>query len=234
MNTSTADSPGLPPVVTVSSVHKRYRLGERVVDALRGVSLTIPAGTICAIVGPSGSGKSTLLNVIGLLDTPDSGTIRLEERDVASLNPTEAARVRRTRLGFIFQDFNLIPVLSAFENVELPLRVGQSAKAGRREWVMSLLDAVGLADHWSHRPGQLSGGQQQRVAIARALVNRPGIVLADEPTANLDSATGHSILELMHRFNRELGTTFVFSTHDPAVEEMARSVVRLHDGVVAA
>ena len=219
-------------VVTVEDVRKTYTLGERSVEALRGVSLAIPTGTFCAVVGPSGSGKSTLLNIIGLLDKPDSGKVCLEETDTAHLNRREAARLRRTRLGFIFQDFNLIPVLSAFENVELPLRI----HAGRtdRQWVMSLLEQVGLADHASHRPSQLSGGQQQRVAIARALVNRPVIVLADEPTANLDSQTGQSVLHVMHRFNRELATTFIFSTHDMAIREMAETTYVLRDGMVVA
>lgn len=219
-------------VVTVEDVRKTYTLGERSVEALRGISLAIPTGTFCAVVGPSGSGKSTLLNIIGLLDKPDSGKVYLEEADTAHLNRRESARLRRTRVGFIFQDFNLIPVLSAFENVELPLRI----HAGRtdHEWVMSLLDQVGLADHASHRPSQLSGGQQQRVAIARALVNRPVIVLADEPTANLDSQTGQSVLQVMHRFNRELSTTFIFSTHDTAIREMAETTYELRDGMVIA
>ena len=224
------------PVVTVSDLYKRYSLGERTVEALRGVSLSIARGTFCAIMGPSGSGKSTLLNIIGLLDTADSGTVHLEDTDTASLRPREAAKLRRTRVGFVFQDFNLIPVLSAYENVELPLRV--TAAAGgegrrRREWVLTLLEEVGLAEHAAHRPAQLSGGQQQRVAIARALVNRPVIVLADEPTANLDSETGGEILEVMHRFNREQGTTFIFSTHDPAIREMAETTIPLRDGAVA-
>ena len=216
-------------VVTVEYVRKKYTLGERGVDALRGVSLSVPKGSFCAVVGPSGSGKSTLLNLIGLLDKPDSGKVYLEDTDTASLNSRESARLRRTRVGFVFQDFNLIPVLSAFENVELPLRV----HAGRpdRDWVMSLLDQVGLADHAAHRPSQLSGGQQQRVAIARALVNRPVIVLADEPTANLDSQTGQSILQVMHRFNQELSTTFIFSTHDMAIREMAETTHVLRDGM---
>jgi putative ABC transport system ATP-binding protein len=166
------------------------------------------------------------------LDKPDSGKVYLEKADTAHLNRRESARLRRTRVGFIFQDFNLIPVLSAYENVELPLRI--HAGSTDREWVMSLLDQVGLADHASHRPSQLSGGQQQRVAIARALVNRPVIVLADEPTANLDSQTGQAVLEVMHRFNRELSTTFIFSTHDTAIREMAETTYELRDGMVIA
>ena len=222
---------GPDTAVTVEGVRKKYTLGERTVDALRGVSLSVPKGTFCAVVGPSGSGKSTLLNMIGLLDKPDAGKVLLEQTDTTNLNSRETASLRRTRLGFVFQDFNLVPVLSAFENVELPLRV----QAGRvdRDWVMSLLDQVGLADHAGHRPSQLSGGQQQRVAIARALVNRPVIVLADEPTANLDSKTGKAVLQVMQRFNRELSTTFIFSTHDEAIREMAETTFMLRDGILA-
>ena len=221
----------LDTAVTVEGVRKKYTLGERIVDALRGVSLSVPKGTFCAVVGPSGSGKSTLLNMIGLLDKPDAGKVLLEQTDTTNLNSRETASLRRTRLGFVFQDFNLVPVLSAFENVELPLRV----HPGRvdRDWVMSLLDQVGLADHAGHRPSQLSGGQQQRVAIARALVNRPVIVLADEPTANLDSKTGKAVLQVMQRFNRELSTTFIFSTHDEAIREMAETTFMLRDGILA-
>ena len=222
---------GPDTAVTVEGVRKKYTLGERTVDALSGVSLSVPKGTFCAVVGPSGSGKSTLLNMIGLLDKPDAGKVLLEQTDTTNLNSRETASLRRTRLGFVFQDFNLVPVLSAFENVELPLRV----HPGRvdRDWVMSLLDQVGLADHAGHRPSQLSGGQQQRVAIARALVNRPVIVLADEPTANLDSKTGKAVLQVMQRFNRELSTTFIFSTHDEAIREMAETTFMLRDGILA-
>ncbi|MFP3959877.1 MAG: ABC transporter ATP-binding protein [Spirochaetaceae bacterium] len=221
-------------MVEVTDLHKRYRLGERTVDALRGVSFSVAAGTFCAIVGPSGSGKSTLLNIIGLLDTADHGTVRIGASDTAALRRGEAAGFRRNHLGFVFQDFNLIPVLTAFENVELPLRVGaaEAGRSRRREWVMSLLEAVGLAEHAGHRPAQLSGGQQQRVAVARALVRNPLLVLADEPTANLDSETGGEILEVMHRFNRERETTFIFSTHDPAIRARAETTVPLRDGMV--
>jgi putative ABC transport system ATP-binding protein len=222
---------GVETAVTVEGVRKKYTLGERAVDALRGVSLSVPRGTFCAVVGPSGSGKSTLLNMIGLLDKPDTGKILLEQTDTTHMGSEETAILRRERLGFVFQDFNLISVLSAFENVELPLRI--HSKRADPEWVMSLLEDVGLADHAAHRPSQLSGGQQQRVAIARALVNRPVIVLADEPTANLDSKTGQSILRVMHRFNQELSTTFIFSTHDMAVREMAETTYMLRDGMLA-
>lgn len=223
-------------IVTVLDLKKEYRLGERTVNALRGVSFAIPAGSFCALVGPSGSGKTTLLNIIGLLDTADSGQVSLEGSDTSHLSALQSARIRHARLGFIFQDFNLIPVLSAYENVELPLRMGPGGKdrKARHQWVMALLDEVGLADHAKHKPAQLSGGQQQRVAIARALVNQPAIVLADEPTANLDSQTGGEILETMHRFNREFETTFIFSTHDAVIREMANMVVPLRDGLVLA
>lgn len=216
--------------VTVEGVRKQYTLGERTVDALRGVSLSVQKGTFCAVVGPSGSGKSTLLNMLGLLDKPDTGKVFLEQTDTTHLDSRKTAALRRTRLGFVFQDFNLIPVLSAYENIELPLRIHSSRVD--REWVMSLLDQVGLADHAGHRPSQLSGGQQQRVAIARALVNRPVIVMADEPTANLDSKTGKAILEVMRRFNQELSTTFIFSTHDMAIREMAETTHMLRDGML--
>ena len=222
-------------LLRVDNLHRTYQLGERRVQALRGVSLEIMPGSFCAIVGPSGSGKSTLLNIIGLLDRPDEGTVHLEEMDTGQLRSRQAARVRRERIGFIFQDFSLIPVLSAYENVELPLRItdGRGNRERRRDWVMQLLDGVGLGDHAGHRPAQLSGGQQQRVAIARALVNQPLLVLADEPTANLDTQTGENILELMHRFNRELGTSFIFSTHDAAIRDIAETTVPLRDGLVA-
>ncbi|MFW5688247.1 MAG: ABC transporter ATP-binding protein [Spirochaetota bacterium] len=223
------------PAVIARDVHKHYVRGEQHVNALRGVSVEIPAGAFCAITGPSGSGKSTLLNIVGLLDRPDSGRVFLHGDETHGLNAREAARVRRERVGFVFQDFNLVPVLSAFENVELPLRVSSGRTSSeRREWVLSLLDAVGLSDRADHRPSQLSGGQQQRVAIARALVNRPAVVLADEPTANLDSHTGEEILNLMRRFNRDFATTFVFATHDTAIRDMADTVFHLMDGAVLA
>jgi len=221
-------------IVRVYRVKKQYSLGEHTVNALRGVSFSIPPETFCAIAGPSGSGKSTLLNIIGLLDKADRGEVYLEGMNTSQLNSRKAARIRYSRVGFVFQDFNLIPVLTAFENVELPMRVGSSLqnKNARQKWVMSLLDEVGLADHAKHKPSQLSGGQQQRVAIARALVNRPAIILADEPTANLDSETGREILETMQRFNREFKTTFIFSTHDTVIHKMAEIIIPLRDGLV--
>lgn len=224
------------PVIQVRDAHKAYPMGERVVHALRGVSLDVPAGSFTAVTGPSGSGKSTLLNIMGLLDAPDSGEVRVRDALASGLRARDAARLRRSTLGFVFQDFNLLPVLTAYENVELPLRVAAPSDArdprGRREWIMHLLDGVGLADRADHRPGQLSGGQQQRVAVARALVNRPAAVLADEPTANLDSDTGRDVLDLMRRFNEELDVTFVVCTHDDAVRGLATASFPLRDGVL--
>ncbi|NCN05938.1 MAG: ABC transporter ATP-binding protein, partial [Spirochaetales bacterium] len=177
---------------------------------------------------------STLLNLMGLLDRPDSGKIFIQNVNLADLSPTEGAKIRREKMGFVFQDFNLIPVLTAYENVELTLRFSlhKGDKAQQRQWIMHLLESVGLDDHAHHRPGQLSGGQQQRVAVARALAHKPLVVFADEPTANLDSATGKSLLELMQKFHRTFGTTFVFSTHDPAVTQLATQVIHLKDGEV--
>ena len=220
--------------IQVKEIVKQYALGRRAVPALRGVSFGVPAGAFCAVTGPSGSGKSTLLNIIGLLDTADSGSVEIEGHNVGSLSTRQAARMRRTRIGFVFQEYNLIPVLTAYENVELPL-VEAKAPAGvrgRHEWIMHLLQTVGLAEHAHHRPGELSGGQQQRVAIARALVNRPAVVLADEPTANLDSQTGAQIIDLMRTFRTRFGTTCIFSTHDPAIRSMADTTISLLDGVV--
>ncbi len=230
--------------IRITDAHKSYSLGERRVHALRGVSIDVPAGSFCAITGPSGSGKSTLLNIMGLLDEPDSGHVSIRGTAAVGLKARDAARLRASSLGFVFQDFNLVPVLSAYENVELPLRVASRRRSGgradargaqaseRREWVMHLLHGVGLADRADHRPAQLSGGQQQRVAIARALVNAPFAVLADEPTANLDSETGAAVLDLMRLFNERFATTFVVCTHDPAVRDLAHVAFSLRDGVV--
>ena len=185
-----------------------------------------------AIAGPSGSGKSTLLNLVGCIDTPTEGTIYIEQRDVSCRSPDELADLRAAKIGFIFQTFNLLPVLSAFENVEYPLHHFRIRKAERKKTVMELLDMVGIADYASHRPNQLSGGQRQRGAIARALITQPVIVLADEPTANLDHQTGEGILQLMKDINRTRNTTFIFSTHDPRVMELADRLVRIEDGVL--
>ena len=219
-------------VVQVRGVSKEYALGEQRVQALRETSLEVEAGEFLAIAGPSGSGKSTLLNLIGCIDTPSTGNILIDGEDVAGKTPDDLADLRARKIGFVFQTFNLLPVLSAAENVEYPLLQFRFDKPRRRARVQRYLELVGVGDYASHRPNQLSGGQRQRVAIARALIARPAIVLADEPTANLDHKTGTSILELMHAINREKGTTFIFSTHDPKVMQMADRVVQIEDGML--
>ena len=215
--------------VTVRDVSKTYRLGKVTVTALDGVSLAVKAGEFLAVAGPSGSGKTTLLNLIGCLDTPTSGEVMIDGEAIGGLSAGRRADLRARKLGFVFQTFNLIPVLTAWENVEYPLLLQRRRGdvAGR---VRAALEHVGLADRARHRPPELSGGQQQRVAIARALVTEPALVLADEPTANLDSRTGHEIVELMRRLNRERGTTFVFSTHDPRIVNVADRVLEISDG----
>ncbi|MCV2217509.1 ABC transporter ATP-binding protein [Thauera sp. Sel9] len=222
-------------IVRVENVSKHYRLGDQDVKALTNVSLAIEPGVFLAIAGPSGSGKSTLLNIIGCIDTPTSGRVIIDGHDVSGRTPDQLADVRARTIGFIFQTFNLLPVLSAAENVEYPLlQLKELSKAQRQERVKHYLEVVGLTKYASHRPNQLSGGQRQRVAIARALATHSKIVLADEPTANLDSKTGTSILKLMRRINRESGTTFVFSTHDRKVMNMADRLVRIADGEIIA
>ena len=220
--------------VQLENVTKTYRLGEVATRALDGVSLGIEEGEFTALVGPSGSGKTTLLQLIGCLDRPDSGTVRIRGQDVTRFNANQRADLRREAIGFIFQFFALIPVLSAYENVELPLLLNGVGVKERRARVLELLEAVGLADRARHRPDQMSGGEQQRVAIARALAPRPLLVLADEPTANLDSANGEQAMQIMHRLNQQTGTAFIFATHDPRVMKFARRVVELRDGRVAA
>ncbi|HRA82584.1 MAG TPA: ABC transporter ATP-binding protein, partial [Thauera sp.] len=209
-------------IVRVENVSKHYRLGDQDVRALTNVTLAIEPGVFLAIAGPSGSGKSTLLNIIGCIDTPTSGRVIIDDHDVSGQTPDELASLRARTIGFIFQTFNLLPVLSAEENIEYPLlQLKELTKAQRRERVKHYLEVVGLTRYATHRPNQLSGGQRQRVAIARALATHSKIVLADEPTANLDSKTGSSILKLMRDINRQSGTTFVFSTHDRKVMNMA-------------
>nr|VFK27554.1 MAG: putative ABC transport system ATP-binding protein [Candidatus Kentron sp. MB]VFK32103.1 MAG: putative ABC transport system ATP-binding protein [Candidatus Kentron sp. MB]VFK75641.1 MAG: putative ABC transport system ATP-binding protein [Candidatus Kentron sp. MB] len=217
-------------MIQVENISKTYTLGQRQVEALHSVDMTLTEGVFVAIAGPSGSGKSTLLNLLGCLDLPTSGRILLHGQDVSVMGDREQAALRNRFIGFIFQSFNLVPVLSAFENVEYPLVLLGVAPRERRERVAAMLEEVGLAEHASHRPDYLSGGQRQRVAIARALVTRPGLVLADEPTANLDSKTGGEIIALMRTLNREHRTTFVFSTHDPRVVTQAEHVYRIEDG----
>ena len=215
--------------VSVVDVTKEYDLGRTKVPALRGVSLAVEPGEFMAVAGPSGSGKSTLLNLVGCLDRPTAGRVLVGGQDVAALGDDALSDLRARTIGFIFQTFNLIPVLSALENVEFPLLFRGGRNAGR-ERALEALAAVGLADFARHRPDELSGGQRQRVAVARALVTDPAIVLADEPTANLDSQTGETIIDLMLDINRRAGTTFIFSTHDPKVMAHAQRVVRLSDG----
>ncbi len=213
---------------------RTYRLGAAVVPAIRGVSVTVGPGEFVALQGPSGSGKTTLLNLLGLLDLPDSGTLRVDGRDAGGLSENERADLRRDRYGFVFQTFNLIPVLSSEENVEYPMALGGRPAAERRARSRELLAAVGLAGKEGVRPDLLSGGQRQRVAIARALANRPAVVFADEPTANLDSHTAEDILDLMRALCESNGVAFLFATHDPRVVSRARRVIALHDGLIEA
>jgi putative ABC transport system ATP-binding protein len=221
-------------VVEIVDVKKHYMLGDTRVDALRGVSLTIEKGEFLAIAGPSGSGKSTILNMIGCIDNPSDGRVLIDGTEVEHLTDTELTRYRRTKIGFIFQSFNLIPVLNVYENIEFPLLLKRSLSRKEREKVvMRFVEEVQLGDRLKNKPNELSGGQRQRVAIARALVSNPLIILADEPTANLDSATGHKIIELMKTINEVEHTTLIFSTHDAHIMEHARRVVNLHDGLVA-
>jgi len=221
------------PIVSIVDVVKEYQLGSTVVPALRGVSLDVHPGEFISIAGPSGSGKTTLLNLIGCVDTATRGLVRVAGRNTATLGERELTRLRLDTIGFIFQSFNLVGVLNVFQNVELPLLLqGRLARRERRTRVEGLLDQVGLADHARHRPSELSGGQRQRVAVARALVGGPQIVLADEPTANLDSVTGEKIVDLMKELNQRDGTTFIFSTHDARVMAHADALVKLADGVI--
>lgn len=222
-------------VVQVENAWKEYTLGKQRVEALKDVSLAVEQGEFLAIAGPSGSGKSTLLNLIGCIDTPTRGRVCIDSHDVSGRTSDQLADIRARTIGFIFQTFNLLPVLSAAENVEYPLlNIPELDKAERRRRVQRYLEVVGLGAHMNRRPNELSGGQRQRVAIARALATHPKIILADEPTANLDHKTGASILELMQQINREQGATFIFSTHDPSVMKMAARLVRMSDGEIAA
>ena len=222
----------------LQAITRDYALGHTRVSALRGVDLTVSAGEFTVVTGPSGSGKTTLLNIIGCLDRATSGSYVLEGEEVAGRDFDALADVRNRKVGFIFQSFNLIPVLDVAENIELPCRLrpeqgGARARRALRARVEALADAVGLTPYLHHKPDELSGGQRQRVAIARALVTEPRLVLADEPTANLDSATSQQILDLMLRLNREQGVTFLFSTHDPRVVAHAWRVLHIQDGRLA-
>ena len=222
-------------LIELRNLSKTYDLGEVQVEALKNLSLEIHEGEFVALIGPSGSGKSTLMNTVGCLDRPTSGSYRLADEEVAGLNPDQLALIRNQRIGFVFQNFNLLARTTALENVEAPLLYNPSCpRRQRKRRATEMLQRVGLGDRLDHRPNQLSGGQQQRVAIARALVNRPGLVIADEPTGNLDSKTAQQVLELVDKLHRQLGTPFIIATHDQRVMDAAGHVLRLEDGRMAA
>jgi putative ABC transport system ATP-binding protein len=221
---------GSRALIDIRDITKIYQMGQVQVHALCGVSLQIREGELMAIMGPSGSGKSTLMNVIGCLDQPSSGTYLLDGVDVGQLDDNQLAAIRNRKIGFVFQTFNLLPRTTALQNVELPLLYAGSNGHKRRQRAIAALEAVGLGDRLRHRSNELSGGQQQRVAIARALVSEPSIILADEPTGNLDSKSGQEIMEIFQRLNREQGITIAFVTHDPTIAAYTRRIVRLYDG----
>lgn len=221
-------------IIEVKNIQKIYPLGKVEVVAVKDASFEVAKGDFVSINGPSGSGKSTLLNMIGLIDTPTSGEIFIEGKPISGLKDKQLTTLRHETMGFVFQSFNLVPVLNVYENIEFPLLLGKErmGKGERKEWIDFLISQVGL-DQWrNHRSNELSGGQRQRVAIARALVAKPSLVMADEPTANLDSENGMQIIELMKKINAEMNTTFIFSTHDEKIVEIADHVIRLRDGLI--
>jgi putative ABC transport system ATP-binding protein len=221
-------------LLELKKVKKIYQQGKIEVPALRGVDLNVEEGEFTTIFGPSGSGKTTLLNMVGCLDTPSEGEIKFNGDEISKLSRTKLAMVRRYNIGFVFQSYNLIPVLTAYENVEFAIRlISHSKEAQIREKVLKILEEVGLKGLETRRPNELSGGEKQRVAIARALVKEPKIVLADEPTANLDSETGTEVIKIMFKMNQELDTTFIFSTHDPLIMKFATRLINLKDGLIS-
>jgi putative ABC transport system ATP-binding protein len=220
----------IQPVIEIQDVTKTYRMGEVEVNALGGVSLQVQPGELMAIMGQSGSGKSTLMNILGALDTPTAGSYRLDGQDVGRMSGDQLAEVRNHKIGFVFQSFNLLPRTSALANVELPLIY--AGLSNGRERCVAALEMVGLGDRIHHKPNELSGGQQQRVAIARALVNQPSIILADEPTGNLDSKSGVEVMRIFQELNEERGITILFVTHEPEIAEHTRRIVRIQDGLI--
>ena len=218
--------------IVARNLTKNYPMGKTIVHALRGIDLSVAKGEYLCVGGPSGAGKSTLLNIMGLLDDPTDGGLVFDGVDVLALKPRALHRFRRQRIAFIFQSFNLVPVLNARENIEFPLLIQKIPSAERRRRIDRLSEEVGIAEYLQHKPDELSGGQRQRVAIARALVTQPEVVFADEPTANLDSANGSAVLELMRRLNREEKTTFIIASHDQAVMQEADRMIRVIDGLI--
>ena len=220
-------------VILTSGIEKVYRMGEVEVNALCGVSVKIKQGEVVSIMGPSGSGKSTLMNIIGCLDRPSSGEYYLDGELVSHMSDDQLAVIRNRKVGFVFQNFNLLSRSSALLNVELPLRYA-GVTEGRKQRAIKALEAVGLGDRVNHKPTELSGGQQQRVAVARAIINNPAIIMADEPTGNLDSRSGEEIMQLLLNMNKEFGTTLIIVTHDPKISDRTQRVIRLYDGLVVA